>query len=276
MDKPFLLDKSAGEMFKFIVDSGENDQLSQVLKSMVSDRQQINKEADILQGSIKSTEDMIESYNIKLEKSKDILTSANNLMDYKVKYDEYNQILNLISEYSNTQKNILETDQKLEKINNYIQLYNSIDISNNTNNLITISNFIKEYKSIDLDTHNKEELLKTYSNNIKLLEEINISDFNQINQLYNDYITYLTKYKDTSDLILKSSNILSDEGLIINLSKIIDIDNIENSIKDLDNDLYKTNLKLNKISVEQETLNNIESKVEICPLCGQKIGGIHC
>ena len=69
MNYPFLLDKTGVEMFRFIVDSGENDKLSDVLKSMVSDRQNLNKTIDMIQGSINAVDLEIDSYKEELEKN---------------------------------------------------------------------------------------------------------------------------------------------------------------------------------------------------------------
>ena len=50
MEKPFLLDRSETELFRFIVDSGKDNNITLALKTLVSDRQgitkEINREAD--------------------------------------------------------------------------------------------------------------------------------------------------------------------------------------------------------------------------------------
>lgn len=43
MNYPFLLDKSSTELFKFIVDSGDNNKVSVALKNLVKDRQRYRK-----------------------------------------------------------------------------------------------------------------------------------------------------------------------------------------------------------------------------------------
>ena len=63
MTYPFLLDRSGVELFRFIVDSGDEDQVSQALKNIVADRQAISKNITILQGSIETIDDEIETFN---------------------------------------------------------------------------------------------------------------------------------------------------------------------------------------------------------------------
>ena len=67
MDYPFLIDKTSVELFRFIVDSGDNDQISQSLKDMVSDRQATSKEIDQVQGSINLIDKEIENYKAQVE-----------------------------------------------------------------------------------------------------------------------------------------------------------------------------------------------------------------
>lgn len=52
MDKPFLLDRTPTELFRFIVDSGKDDNIVQCMANMVSDRQSINKQINASEGSI--------------------------------------------------------------------------------------------------------------------------------------------------------------------------------------------------------------------------------
>lgn len=54
MEYPFLLDKSPIELFRFIIDSGEDDQISKALKDMVSDRQSISKDITSLERKYQS------------------------------------------------------------------------------------------------------------------------------------------------------------------------------------------------------------------------------
>ena len=56
MEYPFLLDRSPVELFRFIVDSGDDDQITKALKTMVTDRQQISRDIDQMQGSINTVD----------------------------------------------------------------------------------------------------------------------------------------------------------------------------------------------------------------------------
>ena len=67
MKYPFLLDKSSVELFRFIIDSGEDDQVSKALKNMVADRQLISREIDQLQGSMNLLDLDIDNYEKQLQ-----------------------------------------------------------------------------------------------------------------------------------------------------------------------------------------------------------------
>ena len=59
MEKPFLLDRSETELFRFIVDSGKDNNVTTALKSITQDRQQITKDITLTEGKIRAIEDNI-------------------------------------------------------------------------------------------------------------------------------------------------------------------------------------------------------------------------
>ena len=92
MNYPFLLDKSAVELFRFIIDSGDNDQISKALKSMVSDRQGLSKEIDQLQGSINTVDQDIELLEKNIEQAGPILEACTKVLELQVQVAKLNRL----------------------------------------------------------------------------------------------------------------------------------------------------------------------------------------
>ena len=109
MDKPFLLDKSAGDLFKFILDSGENDKLSAVTKAMVADRQQINRDADTIQGSINSTDSILKEQEKSIETLKPLYDMSLKIIELKSKKQELDKLNNIY-----TSLNQIETEYHVQ------------------------------------------------------------------------------------------------------------------------------------------------------------------
>ena len=193
MNYPFLLDKSSVETFRFIIDSGENDKLSEALKTMVSDRQGLNKSIDILQGSINSVDLEIEEYNKELEEAKPIIEASlgiiflqsqvskfNLLKDLKIKRDkllkdkeankvEYGKVLTNYTVLKALNTSINSLINKINILQNYfIKLHNLIgDLSDINENLIKLD----RYKLNIVQSHQVLFRLKEIKENINYISE---------------------------------------------------------------------------------------------------------
>ena len=64
MEKPFLLDRNSSELFRFIVDSGEDDNLNNTLRSMVTDKNKLNVDKNLKEGSIATLKSQIEESSV--------------------------------------------------------------------------------------------------------------------------------------------------------------------------------------------------------------------
>lgn len=271
MDKPFLLDKSSGELFKFIVDSGENDQLSQVLKSMVSDRQQLNKEADVIQGSIKSTENIINERNNYLESHKHVVDLADELITKKIKYDEYKDIKSIIDKmnkndneqklYSSKLNEVLEETNRLEKI---------ICVEDILKELNTIDNIIDKIK----DNKNQQNILIDKINNSNnTLDNIKITEFIELSSLVNEYKNIKINIENVNNKNLMIEKSIPNKELIEKLQNILDLSGIASSLYQVNAKLDATKTKSVCIDSSYSELDDIQKVFKVCPLCGHKMGG---
>lgn len=276
MDKPFLLDKSSGDLFKFIVDSGENDQLSSVLKSMVSDRQQINKEADVIQGSIISIEDLINTHQCTLNIYQSIVDKADTLIESKVKYEKLIELQNKLSDLNSTLKNLDDLYNSISKIDNKLKVFDKIkvldDISNKIKNLSDLVNNIKD-NNININASVNE--LNKINNECSLFNKLDVTRLVDIKSLHNRYINICNDI-ESAQKTLKLLNIstLGDNTVITNdLAYIFNIYCILENIQGDEYNIDNHNRVLSILKDRNIELDNIQKLIKICPYCGQSIGG---
>ena len=275
MDKPFLLDKSAGELFKFILDSGENDQLSSVLKAMVTDRQSLNKEADNLQGQITALEDSIDKQQKESDKLETIIEKANNLIEKKVKFDKLNSLKTLISNYFTLDKQIDEHETNLKTIENKEKIYSKLDLKLFKSKLDIIRD-IEDY------IQNETQILNLYTDIEDINKKLNILDKLKLSEL-SDLIDKVSRYKiilkdieNYSDVILKLTKFIPSKSLLDKMSLLENKDKIFSKI----NEFSSLCEREQEILIEVESLESsynkikeVEKSFKVCPLCGQTLEG---
>lgn len=277
MDKPFLLDKSAGELFKFIVDSGENDQLSNVLKSMVSDRQQINRDADIVQGSILSTENTLKELNNSKEKIEKNLYLADNIIDLKEKHEDYKNILSLINRFKSDDSEIESIRPKLQKDLNEFNRYNSLNYLSETSIKIStkIQEILKDLAEVDDSLYISDTLLKINEEKSKIFKSIDINKNKNLRNLVEEYKIIHQELENVSEANLKLQRAIPSQIIIDTLDILIKLVELLKSVKSIIESIKNAKNKIKEIENEEKELDKIQSLIKVCPYCGQKIGGNH-
>lgn len=275
MNYPFLLDKSSTELFRFIVDSGEDDQISAALKDMVSDRQGINKDINQLQGSIMVLDEQIASKTKEIDNLKPRLDVSKEIIKMQTKVANVRQMNDLLEKIKSLQSKQLELQKQYNKVEAESKIY--------TESVLKLQ-----------DSYEKSSI---YSNTLQ-----RINDFkNRINQ--NDQI--LSKYKITFDLLENVSkvnleplikvrdsilNLQSKVNLLSNQkSSTLDIDTkkVEENLLTLTN--YKTSLQrfsanrtlksnsetmMDSVNKILDKITKLQSNIQVCPYCGQAIHNI--
>lgn len=211
---PFLLDKTPGQLYRFIVDSSESESLSNVLKDINKDIKEVDKAIIQNEAQIDILTKQQIQLNESLKNADKILEVSNNILELDTECNSINELLVCYSKYSN-----LSTD-----IINLKYSYNKLNINIDTDNLDLLK---EDYDKIHqlADRHNKifnEVFLLThkinnYSININI-EELDdlLSVYNKTMNLYNNY-NEIKSYKeslikniDSYDKALKENqNILS-------------------------------------------------------------------
>ena len=184
MDYPFLIDKTPVELFRFIIDSGDNDQISQSLKDMVSDRQATSKEIDQVQGSINLIDKEIENYKAQVEAAKPILETCNKILELQNKVSRYNlacetrlQLLKIKQDKSNLSENNNKTLNNSKIYKDFYDKFKTSYTKLNTlkDNFIVLHNIIGDLSDI------KEKLTNRKFEILELIEQT--TDINQKKEL---------------------------------------------------------------------------------------------
>jgi DNA repair ATPase RecN len=267
MEKPFLLDRSETELFRFIVDSGKDNNVTTALKTITQDRQQITKDITVTEGKIAQIEDTIKRQEIELQ-------------DADKKIEVYNKVIELGPKIKRVQEVTTLKDKTLqdgEALKNALILNNSLtailtkskdildSIQLNARKLDLVNNFVSKVT----DSTNKIEAVNEQLSRLESFKAPNLSD-------------NLDKYKLLSELVLRINGtqnaitelnskqypeLSSDFGQ--KAQKLSAIGTL------IDNITYKQNqintLISQKEQVEKE-LNDIQKEINeigICPTCGQ-------
>lgn len=269
MDKPFLLDRSETDLFRFIVDTGKDSNISSALKNLVSDRQKITKDISICEGMLEQA--LVNKNNIsdKLTNGKEIKEVCNNIIKIGPYISKVQDIDRLLIEYNKKNEEMLravEYNKKNDEIINY--LLKETDKTNNMVNLLDIlRDNISMYKAyeINIDKLN-EEMAKIDSINApslsKALEEYNTirNELKCLRDIENDEMEYnkikIPEYdediKSKVDLYEKLNNELKCKE---------DIEKYIDSIKN----------QYNKIIEEMKVAEEEINKIGVCPVCKQPI-----
>lgn len=266
MDYPFLLDKGSTDLFRFIVDSGDSDKVSESLKSMVKDRQSLEKQITECQSNILLLDNQIEDLKDKTKDSKTILDTCDKIINLQSR-------INKLRSLEQIKENIINCHNK-EK-----ELANNIDKINITLNPITetLLRLIEEYKIYIQALKYKVNITKIDSRILELK-----SSLNKLNSLPKVEITTI-KY----DNLLEAYNKLVKLEETIKLKSSFNLPefNWTESKYDYNTLLNIQDLLLNKyglkiatltstistVNEEMDDINKVLKHIEICPLCGNKM-----
>ena len=269
MEKPFLLDRNSSELFRFIVDSGEDDNLNNTLRSMVTDKNKLNVDKNLKEGSIATLKSQI-------EESSNLLAGS----EAKIKLCE-----DVISFGPMTSK-LLTTNNTITKI------------TNETTNITNIKEEITKQKTVREEITSK---INTLSYNISKKAQLNdaLSGLNacecnikNIQQALANKIDYKAKVQQLEENIThktKLNDILTKLSQVNNVISTTKVDKIVMGIsQDKINHLGTLKTVLDRLQVLQTSIDSYKvtkdaldkeiapileeyNKIEVCPYCGNKL-----
>lgn len=269
MEKPFLLDRSETELFRFIVDSGKDSNVTLALKTLTQDRQQLTRDITTTEGRLEQVESMLKQQEENLKGSDDKLSLYTSVIDIGPRITRSKE-LKALREALNSQ---IEGISSLKEESNKTEAILSVVDPSITN----VNNLVKKQEvlgllssSITKATEEKKELSKKK----KKLDKIDGTNLQ----------TYVDSYRDVNDLVSSINEINNS------LTKYKDIKYPE--VSEDFNDRYNTwftlktiistlaegkakldSLKADKNDIEKELKEVTEeiNKLGVCPMCGQPL-----
>ena len=161
---PFLLDKTPGQLYKFIVDSAESESLSDVLKDMSRDIKDLEKAIIQNEAQIEIlTKQKIDVDN-KLSNSNKTLEISNRILEMDSTYNSIKRELELRDLVHEIKNDISAKEALLNKL-----FYDKDSVSN-----------LDQLYSRYIDTNNKSILYKDIKNSIDYLDT-KINQYNNLN-----------------------------------------------------------------------------------------------
>ena len=269
MEKPFLLDRSETELFRFIVDSGKDNNVTTALKTITQDRQQISRDITITEGKIAAIEDTIKRQEEELKEADKQLEVCNKVVELGPRIKRVQDITNLKNKTLLDGQNLsgaINTKNTLDKV--LTEVYSKLELINNNVNKV---NLINNLSSKVLNTQESIKVLSEVLNKMKSLE---VPDLNEKLQKYKLLSDLVSKSRSTSNLISELSNkqfptISKEFNEKVKICNSLGI--IVNSIKQNQEQINITINNIESIKVELEEVNNEINKIGICPTCGQPI-----
>ena len=269
MEKPFLLDRSETELFRFIVDSGKDNNITLALKTLVSDRQGITKEINMIEGMLSQADITIQNYKDKLVNSDNILDTCNKIIQLGPEIKRLESSETCISKHKELRDGLFKVNLELNNLNELL-----LDVEPMQESLLT------KYKKSDL----VDKIVNSYRQKQKLLNDINL----RINKY--EFIGDITlnenlnKYNLLNSIVSKHHE-LSGKLSDINKIKIPEVssgfnENAEKLSK-LIQILDRRNTSFSNLSKVKDSINEYDLKIKslkeeldgigVCPTCGQPI-----
>ena len=301
-DKPFLMDKTAGQLYEYLSMSS-CDKYYKVLKimekdikSMESDKKELTIEINTIKKINEKKKviilnndgyeevykrtmelDRIDSYLNKISSMLENLSEIDKVKNNSKKRIEsiINKIneLSFIDSYENTISKISKLESNIATLNNYIDKYSKL-ITLLSDKKYELSNIEKEIVKVNsLDIESKEKKLSNIDSESNEINYI-INKINDVHMYKNDVDNKLSKLNlieakiNNTNSEYISTEINNIESKEVEYNSIISLLNKYSSIK---SDIYSHTEKLSSIKEELTNCEKELDKYDVCPFCGSVI-----
>lgn len=272
MNYPFLLDKSSTELFRFIVDSGEDDQVSAALKDMVSDRQGINKEINQIQGAIVVLDEQISNKIREIEALQPKVETSKKIIELQPRIANIRQLEASLKKIKELQQNRETLTKQVEKAQSDFTLWNKFSLS--------LVDLFEKY-SVYSRTLTKISVLKE---NVEKLTTKNASHVSLLNKLENVSGVNLMPLVEVRNKLLgltsKVQSLENSKGIEITVDtkkveeELLTLTNMKSSHTHICRQSRFKEEKEEGIQMYTELIDKLEkvqSCVPVCPYCGQTL-----
>ena len=271
MEYPFLLDKSSTDLFRFIIDSGENDKVSLALKDMVKDRQQIEKNITQIQGNILMLDEQIKDLTSKTSNSTQILSTCKSIIDLKPRVERLHQLEESLQKITLLQQKSTQLQNELITSNHNVEVVSAslkiiLEILDKYNKLETL------YNNINTLTLKQSNLTSSKLLNIQQIDTLELN--NNLTK-YLEYYNYMIKLTNISNTLNSLSSYNIPQAELVNLDKFKTLYDSLNKVNQNMITIDNLNNQFTSLQEDYKAIDDVMRSIEICPLCGNKmhVGG---
>ena len=269
MEKPFLLDRSETELFRFIVDSGKDSNVTTALKSLTQDRQQLTRDITTTEGKLELVEQQLKQQTENLKDADSKLALYEQVISLGPKITRSKELLglkNVIASQSETltglKTNLNSVDgilngvsPSVEKISNAVKKQDilgilSTNINKATSGIAELKDNLSKYSNVSKDK--LEELGSKYSLVSQLVGVIS-QQSNELKQLKE------RKYPDISPDIKSNLDKSSELGVLVS-----NINTLKQQLEAQKQYLISVE---NDLATAQKEINDLG----VCPMCGKPL-----
>ena len=205
---PFLLDKSPGQLYKFIVDSAESESLSDVLKDMSKDIKDLDKSVIQNEAQIDILTKQKNDIEAKLSNSEKILEVSNKVLEMDSEYTQINREVELKDRYLKSSNNVevlrlriknLSIDKHLQdRVDNLYSLY--------TKSVSTVQNYTTCLDNISRLSHKIDSCKNFSTGRLDLIK----GEYERLVEIFSKYSTCTNKVVELKASIKDYDNQLEE------------------------------------------------------------------
>lgn len=241
MDKPFLIDKTAGQKHDLII-GAKNDKYLKALKEIKSEISNLTKVEKV---SLEKVIDTLKKKNLETNIKLSKLEGIDELVEKAIKVEKGK---NFIDKNTTLAKSIIDLNKNIKNIKIDLEQINSLNYRTILDKYSKLEDMLVQLDNATF-TYNKYKILKYETENLE-------KKLNKLNPLYNQSQEFLEGIEKLKNKELELAQI----ELVNNLVKLTK-ENIEEGHK-----------KIKVIELELQNkkndFNNFKKKIKVCPLCG--------
>lgn len=266
MDYPFLLDRSSTDLFRFIIDSGDNDKVSLALKDMVKDRQTIEGNIKQYQGNILMLDSQIEDLKNQTKDSSNIIKTCDDIIALREKINKLAQLEAIKDRILAYESSLITNKTRLQILNEETsKIYPLVQAILNKNT--AINTIVMSKTRIDT-LNNKLNQNKIILDKLKDIPKFNLDITKYIN-LQNKLVTIIRINQKLNNL--SPIKLPSIDWKLLDISKIDNLIKVKTNIQTFEETILAKTNKLKQLDSSINEIKDIIKHIDICPLCGNKI-----
>lgn len=259
MDKPFLLDRTPTELFRFIVDSGKDDNIVQCMADMVSERQGINKQINASEGSIAQLDSQITEVSAALTDADKVIDACESIIKLGPQVAKKEELTNTAAAIANAKTNI-ETIKAATKINR-----DTINIIKDIKDKIQVSESKSEViKNEEIKIRSLKSSIETTQGKMSSLHYTSIPDTNRLTSLVAKQNRLNSISRNIEELRQKELHKVD-----IDVVDLCNLKNYQDSLVFKSNKIVECRGLVEQARTKVEQARGLLNLFQICPLCKQ-------